>query len=134
MNEEAPIEQVVEAEAGAAEKPAAAEPAKVPKAAAKLTKADFLEAVYWVFDVVGTKNVARKRAPSAGAWNLYKWARLKGNRAKFYSTFASKLLPSKRQVDQEDERKDDGRKLIKTIDILREARRRILQEAGAEGS
>lgn len=101
----------------------------------ELTKADFegkrsgsfREAVEWVFNNLSVVDVTPEDAPSAGAWSLRELARSSPqDRREFIHSVASKLMPSRSQLDAEDMLADDG------VETLCAQRLRTLRER-AEG-
>lgn len=74
------------------------------------------KAVEWVFTALGRAEVKKLDAPDPGAWALLEWVKeSSANRASFYSTFASKLLPTRTQIDVEGKREDDGGDIATSI-------------------
>lgn len=67
------------------------------------------EAVEWVFNNLG-KPLAKAMAdaPSPGAYTLLEWASEGQGKAEFYKTFASKLLPTRSQLEIEENFSDKG--------------------------
>jgi hypothetical protein len=83
------------------------EPPDDPEWAAK--RISMRKSVEWVFAALGRQGVKKSDAPDPGAWALLQWVgEGAANRGNFYSTFASKLLPTRTQIDVEGQREDDG--------------------------
>lgn len=82
-----------------------------------------VQSVAWVFDNLALRDLQPSDAPSPGAWGLVCWVReTPGNRTEFYRTIWPKLLPSRTQIDDGADWRDDGRKQLSEIDqILRYA-------------
>lgn len=75
--------------------------------------------VEWVFKYLGVANVRLRDAPSAGAAILLQVVRMNlGAMKSFIEGVAMKLLPSRQQIEAEDERRDSGQDCIKTIERL----------------
>ena len=74
-----------------------------------------LEDVDWVSQNLGVKGLNATDAPSSRAWGLYLWA-TSGNETDFRKTYDVKLLPTRRQVERDQERKDSGEPILEVIE------------------
>jgi hypothetical protein len=75
--------------------------------------------VEWVANHLAVRNVRPADAPCSMAWAMLHWVRdpyNPKNMSDFFNNVLPKLLPSKKQLDDEDRFKDDGRELDKTIE------------------
>lgn len=80
------------------------------------------EAVMWVYDHMGDKNLTTKDAPSPGAWAYL--VECQGNqkvKETFYAAVWPKLLPTNKQLEAENARYDDGRELKDLIERVQQA-------------
>ncbi len=85
-------------------------------------KADMRDAVVWTFNTLDV-DVQPEDAPTTGAWSLRRWVLSQSaNMTEFYKSMASKLLPSRSELNIEDRFRDDGSKLTQTIERLLAAR------------
>lgn len=99
-----------------------------PRGAFKGKRVSLRRAVEWVFDAMG-EHVEPGDAPSPGAWALLDWAKkTAANKRDFYTTFASKLIPSRSTLEVEERRRDDGEDCTRTIDYLLKLRKKSLGE------
>lgn len=140
---EFPIEPSAETVPAKASAKAPTKGGAAPRRAGGLQKADFpglatvniRQDVYWVYNNIDVTDVTAKDAPSPGAWSMREWARHSGmQRNEFYRNFCAKLLPSKKEMEEEDRLSDDGRDVRNTIDQLlaRLARRNAVLPSGAQ--
>jgi len=75
------------------------------------------KAVEWVFEHLGIDDMKPEDAPTAGAWSMFETYNQNDSRKiEFYSTFASKLLPTRSQLDIEDSRKGKTKDVDEWID------------------
>jgi len=73
----------------------------------------------WVAANVCIIDVRPEDAPSATAWGMLAWARQNWtNWTEFYKSFMSRLMPTRSQVDREDDFSDDGRNVERTIESV----------------
>lgn len=68
------------------------------------------DSLHWVIENLEKSVVHKQDAPSNTAWTLYKWASSNPiNRADFINRSWGKLIPSNKQLENEDRMRDDGR-------------------------
>lgn len=84
--------------------------------------APILEAVRWTFEHLDATWVTPADAPSAGAWSLRESARINpGTRAEFYRTFVPRMLPTRQQIDREEEMQANDEPVLEMIAACRKA-------------
>lgn len=73
----------------------------------------------WVFQALGAKDLIASDAPSAGAWFLLQSLKSDHTLLKsFYTTFCTKLMPNKSDMDKDDARSNDKRERLGLIERL----------------
>lgn len=76
-------------------------------------------AIEWVASVLNLKGVKAKDAPSAMAWNLYQhFNQNTSAQADFWRAIWPKVVPSKSELDKQEQFRDDGREVLKLIDEI----------------
>lgn len=75
--------------------------------------------IEWVYSnlAYNLNDIDYASAPSPGAVALLKWART-GNQTEFFKGLYAKLLPNRSSVTEDDDKKDDGRRIGKVIDLI----------------
>jgi hypothetical protein len=83
-------------------------------------KVDMLTEIEWVREHLPLRGIGPRDAPSASAWAMFWNARSSvSGYNEFMDKFASKLMPSRAEIEARNARKDDGG----TLEFLREARK-----------
>jgi len=92
---------------------------------------DQREAIAWVGNTLEfTSRVKVEDAPSALAWNLFRWvSQSDETRADFWKGIWPKVLPTKAQIDRDDRSAYGSEYVLKLIDRVRAAAR-VAKEAG----
>lgn len=78
-----------------------------------------IDEMKWVFHALGAKDLLPSDAPSAGAWFLLQSLKQDNLLLKsFYTTFCTKLMPTKADLDKDDARTNDKRDRLGLIERL----------------
>jgi len=73
----------------------------------------------WVFQALGAADLIPSDAPSTGAWYLLQSLKRDNLMLKsFYTTFVTKLMPTKSDLEKEDARSNDRRERLGLIERL----------------
>ena len=86
-------------------------------------KHDVRKAFEWVGAHMAYRDLKPSDAPNPLAWGIYKWAQ--SSRVawgEFWKTYLSRLLPTKASIDAEARFADDGRDVMRTIELLTDFR------------
>lgn len=79
---------------------------------------NLLKDILWVYDALG-RDVARRQAPSSGAWEILEWVRLNGrNRSKFFETLLPKAWSESRKTDNPEVSRDHVKRHEEILEIL----------------
>ena len=88
--------------------------------------------IEWVAETLALDDVDPATAPSALAWGMRSWARSTSQTTdEFWKSFVAKLVPSRANLEADEARHDDGRKLDGLEDDLLRIRENALK--GARG-
>lgn len=76
--------------------------------------------IRWVAEHLYIQDVAAENCPSMATWSLYQYAKVAGNVAAFFDKIWTKTLPSRADLERMEKFKDDGRKTLDLIEVLRQ--------------